>query len=382
MTEQVLARAQAGDEDAFAELVDPFRAELQLHCYRILGSVADAEDALQETLMAAWRGLDQFEGRSSVRAWLYRIATNKSLNVLRGSRPRPLPEATNRLPEPTRHGEPLWLEPYPDVLLGEIPDHAPGPEARYEARETISLAFVAAVQHLTPMQRAALILRDVLGFRAAEAAGILECSTDAVNGLLSRARATITRQLPPGERDRAPLPGSVRERDIVARFTDAYERGDTGAVIALLTDDATLTMPPLPFIYQGRVTVANFLAAICGTRRFRLIPTRANGQPAFGCYLDDDTAPVARAHGLIVLTLSGERIAEITRFLDNSIVSRFGLPRVLPDGALPRNRTGRPQLHMQIAVRPSLAIRMEAADEGSGGRQVRGTGGTATCARS
>ena len=330
MTEQVLARAQSGDPGAFAELVEPFRAELQLHCYRFLGSAADAEDALQETLMAAWRGLGQFEGRSHVRAWLYRIATNTSLNVLRGSRTRPAPEAARHLPEPTRLGEPLWLEPYPDLLLSDLPDSAPGPEARYEAREAISLAFTAAIQHLPPMQRAVLILRDVLGFRAAEAAGILDCSVDAVNGLLKRARATIARELPAGERERSPLPGSPAERRIVARFTDAYERGDTGAVIALLTDDATLTMPPLPFIYQGRRPVADFLTAICATARFRLIPTQANGQPAFGCYLCDPTAPVARAHGLIVLTLSGEQITDITRFLDNSILTRFGLPRVLP----------------------------------------------------
>jgi RNA polymerase sigma-70 factor (TIGR02960 family) len=330
MTEEVLTRARSGDPDAFAELVEPFRAELQLHCYRILGSAADAEDALQETLMAAWRGLGQFEGRSHVRAWLYRIATNRSLNVLRSSKTRAVPEAAGHLPEPTRVGEPLWLEPYPDMLLSEIPDNTPGPEARYEAREAISLAFVAAVQHLPPMQRAVLILRDVLGFRAAEAAGILECSVDTVNGLLKRARATTARELPPGERERAPLPGSAAERRIVGRFTDAYEHGDTKAIIAMLSDDVTLTMPPLPFIYQGRDPVANFLTVICATRQFRLIPTRANGQPAFGCYLSDPTAPVARAHGLMVLTLSGERIVDITRFLDNSILPRFGLSRTLP----------------------------------------------------
>src|SRR5690348_9518536 len=155
MTGQVLARARAGDEDAFAELVAPFRREPHVHCYRILGSVQDAEDVLQETLMAAWRGFDQFEGRATVRAWLYRIDTNKSLNALRASRSRPLPRPASPLPEPTGHGEPLWLEPYPDILLGELPDEAPGPEARYEARESVSLAFLAAVQHLPPMQRAA-----------------------------------------------------------------------------------------------------------------------------------------------------------------------------------------------------------------------------------
>jgi RNA polymerase sigma-70 factor (ECF subfamily) len=330
MTGQLLARAQAGDQDAFAELVDPFRAELQLHCYRILGSAADAEDALQETMMAAWRGLHRFQGRSSLRAWLYRIATNKSLNALRGSRPRPAPEPTRELPEPTRVGEPLWLEPYPDMLLGEIPDTAPGPEARYEARESISLAFIAAVQHLPPAQRAALVLRDVLGFRATEAADILDTSTDAVNGLLKRARTSIARHLAAGQRERAPLPQSARERDIVARFTDAYESGDTAAIVTLLSDDVTLTMPPLPFTYCGRDTVTDFLTAICHTRQFRLIPTRANGQPAFGCYLHDSIAPIAHAHGLIVLTLTADRITEITRFLDNSLLSRFGLPRVLP----------------------------------------------------
>jgi RNA polymerase sigma-70 factor (ECF subfamily) len=280
--------------------------------------------------MAAWRGLDQFQGLASVRAWLYRIATNKSLNAMRGSRSRPLPEAASRLPEPTRRGEPLWLEPYPDILLGEVPDSAPGPEARYEAREAVSMAFVAAIQHLPPMQRAVLIVRDVLGYRATEAAVILDCTVDAVNGLLKRARAGVARELPAGGRERGPLPGSARERDIIARFTDAYERGDVTAIVALLTEDVTLTMPPLPFVYQGRVTIANFLTAICVTRQFRLIPTHANGQPAFGCYLHDDTATVARAHGLIVLTLSGERIAQITRFLDNSILPQFGLPRVLP----------------------------------------------------
>jgi RNA polymerase sigma-70 factor (ECF subfamily) len=342
MTGQLLARARAGDGDAFAELIEPFRRELHVHCYRILGSVADAEDVLQETLMAAWRGLDQFQGRAPMRAWLYRIATNKSLNALRATRARPLPAPASPLPEPTRHGEPLWLEPYPDILLGELPDQAPGPEARYEAREAVSLAFLAALQYLPPMQRAALILRDVLGFRAAEAAETLECTVDTVNGLLKRARANLTRQLPPGGREWSPLPGSAREHEIVSRFTDAYQRSDIGAIVALLTDDAALTMPPLPLEYHGRAAVAGFLAAICGTRHFTLIPTRANGQPAFGCYLYDDTAPIARAHGLLVLTITGDRIAAVTRFLDNSVLSHFGLPRLLPTAAGGLRRHGVP----------------------------------------
>jgi len=334
VTEQLLARARAGDSDAFAELVGPFRRELQVHCYRILGSVADAEDMLQETMMAAWRGVDRFEGRASLRAWLYRIATNKCLNQLRGNRTRFHYAHEIPLPEPTRTVEPIWLDPYPDELLGDIPDTAPGPEARYEARESVSLAFVAALQHLTPGQRTALVLRDVLGFSAAETADILEASLDSVNGALKRARAIIGEHLPAAGQDRPPLPGSVRERQIVARFADVFENGDVASVVDLLTDDAWLTMPPLPFEYQGRAVAARFLSAISfrsGTRQFRLVPTRANGQPAFGCYLRDAHAPIAHAHGLIVLTLARDRISAISRFLDNSVLPQFGLPRTMPD---------------------------------------------------
>jgi RNA polymerase sigma-70 factor (TIGR02960 family) len=333
VTRQLLASARAGDPDAFATLTGPFRRELQVHCYRILGSAADAEDMLQETMMAAWRGLDRFEERASLRTWLHTIATNKCLNHLRASRslvPHP-PEVP--LPEPTRSGEPLWLEPYPDALLGDLPDAAPGPEAVYEARESVSLAFITALQHLAPRQRAALVLRDVLGYRAAETAAILGCTVDAANNLLKRARATIADELPPG-RDEAPLPGSAREQQVTARFADAFEHGDVQAVVALLTDDAWLTMPPLPFEYQGRDRIAHFLYTVAyryGTRRSRLIPTRANGQPAFGRYLFDPRAPVCHAHGLIVLTLAGDRISAITGFTDNSVLPRFGLPRTLPE---------------------------------------------------
>jgi RNA polymerase sigma-70 factor, ECF subfamily len=362
MTEQpgaeadVLARAQAGDGDAFAALAEPFRRELHVHCYRILGSVADAEDVLQETMVAAWRGIDRFEGRSSLRAWLYRIATNQCLNALRGGIRRPtraqrradsppgplgLPAQMGQLPPlpaPATDDEPLWLEPYPDVLLDELPDTAPGPEARYEARETISLAFIAALQHLPPRQRATLVLRDALGFRAAETAGILGCSLDAVNGSLKRARAALAGQLPAGGLSRAPLPGSATERNLLARFTDAFEDGDVGALVAMLTDDAWLTMPPLPFGYRGRDAAAHLLSVVSfrgGTRRFRLVPVRANGQPAFGCYVTDGQAPIAHANGLIMLTLDGDRIAGVTRFLDNSLLARFGLPRTLPEDEPP-----------------------------------------------
>jgi len=205
-----LARAQAGDGQAFQELTAPYRGELQLHCYRILGSLADAEDVMQETLLAAWRGLPQYQGRASLRAWLYRIATNRCLNALRasGRRPRPQPGPPPFTPpEPTRRGEPVWLEPYPDVLLDELPDAAPGPDTRYEAQETITLAFVAAVQHLPPRQRAVLLLRDVLGFRSAEVASMLDTSEASVNSALQRARRTMAAQLPggPGARAAAPL---------------------------------------------------------------------------------------------------------------------------------------------------------------------------------
>ena len=336
MTEPLLARARAGDGDAFAELVAPFRRELQVHCYRILGSTADAEDMLQETMMAAWRGLDGFEERAPLRSWLYRIATNKCLNALRGSARRDSlvpPQAGAGLPEPTRSREPLHLEPFPDSLLGDLADPAPGPEARVELRESVSLAFVAALQQLPPRQRVTLVLRDVLGFRAAETAEILDCSLDAVNNALRRARATVARQLPPGSREHAPLPGSPREQRLVERFTDAFERGDVDGIVALLTSDAWVTMPPLPYEYQGRAAAHFLLSSVSfrnGTRQYRLIATRANGQPAFGCYLRDPQAPIAHAHGLIVLTLSGDQICDVTRFLDNSVLPWFGLPRTLP----------------------------------------------------
>src|SRR5829696_3084481 len=252
VTETALARARAGDEDAFRQLTDPHRRELQLHCYRILGSVQDAEDLVQETLLAAWRGLEAFERRASVRAWLYRIATNRCLNALRARARRPQEvRAMVEPPEPTRRTEPIWLEPYPDALLEDIPDRSPGPEARYEAREAVGLAFISALQNLPPSQRAALVLRDVLGFRTADVASMLETGEAAVKGALQRARATLGGRLPAPDRDRAPLPNSARERELVGRFADAVESGDIDSVVTLLTDDALLTMPPQPLEYQG-----------------------------------------------------------------------------------------------------------------------------------
>ncbi|MGZ4350669.1 MAG: RNA polymerase subunit sigma-70 [Solirubrobacteraceae bacterium] len=331
MTDQMLARARAGDEDAFRELTDPYRRELQWHIYRIVGSVDDAEDLLQETLLAGWRGLGQFQERASVRAWLYRIATNRSLDALRAGRRRPDDQRVTRFPEPTRFNEPVWLAPYPDVLLEGVPDEAPGPEARYEAKETIELAFVVGLQHLPPQQRAVLMLRDVLGYRAAEVAEMLETSEASVNSLLRRARAAFESRLPAAGRERAPLPNSRLERNIVGRFAETVESGDIAGMVALLTDDAWLTMPPLPHAYQGRDAIGAFLRGAEERRgaAMRLIPTRANSQPAFGCYLAASETGAARAFSLFVLTLELDQISAITWFADSSILSQFGLPRIL-----------------------------------------------------
>jgi RNA polymerase sigma-70 factor (TIGR02960 family) len=329
VTEQALEHARAGDEAAFRELTDPYRRELQLHIYRIVGSAQDAEDLLQETLLAAWRGLAGFEERASLRAWLYRIATNRSLDILRASRRRHESRMTD-MPEPTRYGEPIWLQPYPDVLLEGIPDHAPGPEALYEAKEAVALAFIAGLQHLPPQQRAVLVLRDVLGFRAAEVAETLDTTEASVNSLLRRARAAFESRLPASGRDRAPLPNSKLERDIVGRFAEAIETGDTDGVVALLTDDAWLTMPPEPYEYQGHSTIGAFLRDRTVRRGSPLlVPTRANGQPAFGCYFPSPQTEIARPAAMLVLTLEADRIAAITWFGDSSVFPHFGLPRIL-----------------------------------------------------
>ncbi|HME90748.1 MAG TPA: RNA polymerase subunit sigma-70 [Myxococcaceae bacterium] len=330
MTEQTLARARAGDEDAFRELTDPYRRELQLHIYRIVGSAQDAEDLLQETLLAAWRGHEQFQERASLRAWMYRIATNRSLDALRASKRRPDDLQMTQMPEPTRWNEPVWLQPYPDALLAGIPDEAPGPEARYETKEAIALAFIVGLQHLPLQQRAALVLRDVLGYRAREVAEMLQTSEASVNSLLRRARAAFETRLPATGRERAPLPNSKLEREIVGRFAETVENGDIDAMVALLTDDAWLTMPPLPHAYQGPAVIQGFLrGAEVARGALRLVPTRANGQPAFACYLPSAHTDIARPYGLFVLTLQRDRISAITWFADSSVFEQFGLPRVL-----------------------------------------------------
>jgi RNA polymerase sigma-70 factor (ECF subfamily) len=335
----LLERARGGDEAAFGGLVDRYSGELKLHCYRIVGSVQDAEDLVQETLLAAWRGLDRFEGRASLSTWLYRIATNRCLNALRdgGRRPRApgeSPEGTPVPPQPTRLRDPVWLEPYPDTLLDSLVDRSPQPGARYETREAIGLAFMVALQRLPPRQRAVLVLRDVLGFRAREVAVMLDTSEVAVNRALQRARAAIDRTASSAGREAAPLPGSREERELVARFTASFEAGDIPGVLALLAHDAVLTMPPEPLEYEGPHAIGAFLSTVPAggaLERFRLVPTRANGQPAFGCYLRDPRAPIRHAYGLMVLTLSGDHIAAITGFPDTSVFRSFGLPRTLPE---------------------------------------------------
>jgi RNA polymerase sigma-70 factor (ECF subfamily) len=335
-TADLIVKARTGDGDAFRQLTEPHRLELQVHCYRMLGSFQDAEDALQDTLLAAWHGLGAFEGRASVRTWLYRIATNQCLNARRSASRRPAKEwdvPNVEPPEPTRLGEVVWLEPYPDAVLegaieGAI-DVPLGPEVRYEQSEAVSLAFVTALQLLPPRQLAVLILRDVLGFHANEVAVMLDATVDSVNSALKRARASLQRRRHPADREPPPAPDSRSEDAILAKFVHAWESADLDELVALLTDDVFISMPPMPFEYEGRDPVALFCASIFGAgRRFDLVRTRANGQPAFGAYL---RAPNGISHGmgLYVLTLTGDRICAMTRF-DNSVLAWFGLPRSLP----------------------------------------------------
>ena len=323
MTVDLISRARAGDGAAFGELTEPYRRELQVHCYRMLGSLEDAEDALQDTLLAAWRGLGAFEGRASLRTWLYQVATRRCLDARRAAGRRPakawdVPHVEP--PEPTRLGEVVWLQPYPDALIDGLAE----PGARYELAESVSLAFVTACQLLPPRQLAALLLRDVLGFSAAEVAAMLDVTLDAANSALKRARAGLQRS-----RGAAPSAGSRVDAEVVARFVRAWEAADVAGLVDLLTDDVFMSMPPMPFEYHGRDAVARFSAALFdGGRRFDLVATRANGQPAFGAYLRAP-AGLRRGVGLYVLGLRGDRISALTRF-ESSTLPRFGLPRSLP----------------------------------------------------
>ena len=330
----LLEAARAGDEDAFARLVGPYRAQLRAHCYRMLGSLPDAEDALQETLLRAWRGLARFEGRSSFRSWLYTIATNASLRTIERRPKRVLP--IDYAPAADPHDGPaealtesVWLEPYPDAELG-LDAELLGPDARYEQRESVELAFTAALQHLPARQRAVLILRDVLGFSARETAEALETTPVSVDSALQRAHRTVAERAP-ARSQQATLRalGDRALRELVGRFADAWERHDVDTVVALLAEDARMTMPPQPSWYRGRDAIATFLHRwpLSPDKRFRLVPTGANGQPAFAGYIWDEGASSFVAESIVVLTLRDDRIEEITAFRTPELFPLFGLRR-------------------------------------------------------
>ena len=333
VTADLLSRARAGDGEAFRELTGPHRRELQVYCYRMLGSFADAEDAVQETMLAAWQGIGGYtEERASLRTWLYKIATNRCLNARRAASRRPAREwdmSRFEPPVPTPRDEPVWLQPFPDAFLEDAVDQPLGPEARYEQSEAISLAFVAALQVLPPRQVAVLILRDVLGFHASEVAEMLEVTVPSVNSALKRARASLQRRQHAAGHQPPPAAGSPAEDAIVAMFARAWESADLDALVALLTDDVFIAMPPEPFGYEGRDAVARYCARLFAAgRRFDLVPARANGQPAFGVYLRGP-AGIRHATAFYVLTLAGGQICAITRF-EASVLPWFGLPRSLP----------------------------------------------------
>jgi RNA polymerase sigma-70 factor, ECF subfamily len=331
----LLQAARAGDEAAFARVLEPYRAELHAHCYRMLGSMHDAEDALQEATLRAWRGLERFEGRSSLRSWLYRIATNACLRAIERRPARVLPIDYGPAADPhdglaARVTESVWVEPYADDEDGPS-----APAARYERRESIELAFVAALQHLPARQRAVLILRDVLGFSARKVADTLESSPGAIDSALQRAHASVQSRLPE-QSQQATLRalGDERLSEIVGVYVDAWERGDVEALVELLAQDARITMPPIPTWYEGRDAVASFLGerVLRSGRPWRLLPIRANGMVAFAQYMRDEQTQRLLAHGITVLTLRGEQIEEITAFLTPELFSRFGLPSELAAG--------------------------------------------------
>jgi RNA polymerase sigma-70 factor, ECF subfamily len=331
----LVAAARRGDDDAFARLTGPYRGELHAHCYRMLGSAADAEDALQETLLRAWRGLAGFEGRSSVRSWLYKVATNACLRAIERRPRRVLPVDYGPAADPhdglgAPVTEAVWLEPYPDERLGLAAGLA-SPEARYEQREGVELAFIAALQHLPARQRAVLILRDVLGFSARETAAALDTTPVSVDSALQRAHKTVAERLPEQSQQatlRSLEDGALRQ--VVRRYVAAWERNDVAAVVALLAEDAKLVMPPLPAWYRGRDQVGVFLdGLLAAPARWRLVPARANGQLAFGAYAWDDQAQAFLPRAVDVLTLRGTQIQEITAFLGPDAFGGFGLPAAL-----------------------------------------------------
>ena len=329
-------RGQSGDQDAFQELVEPYRYQLQVHCYRMLGSFQEAEDLVQETFLRAWRARERFEGRTSLRNWLYRIATNACLNALatRSMSQRLMPDAygppatATELPIGKPATDIAWLEPYPDAALPDVADDAPGPEARYEMHESVQLAFVAAIQQLPPRQRAVLLLRDVLGWSASEAAELLESTVASVNSALQRARASVEARAPHADTVESDT-SDAKQRDLLGRYVKAWEASDIESLVMLLREDAVLSMPPWPQWYRGRDAIRRFLTwGMREGRRFRLVATRANGQPAFGHYMwqAEHAAAPFEAHALIVLTFAGSTISALTIFVDKQLVTKFGLP--------------------------------------------------------
>jgi RNA polymerase sigma-70 factor (ECF subfamily) len=336
----LLASAKGGDRQAFQQLTEPHRRELQVHCYRILGSFHDAEDLVQETLLRAWRGLRGFDGRASTRYWLYRIATNACLNALasRANARRVLPEthgpASEQMPDREPASDINWLEPYPDSALEHVADNAPGPAARYEMREAVQLAFIAAIQLLPPRQRAALVLSDVLGWSAAECARLLDSSVAAINSALQRARVTLEERLPESP-PRLAVPESEAHRALLERYVRAWENTDVDGFTALLREDAVMSMPPWKQWYRGRTAIAAFFRRTArpgGHAPFRLVPTAANRQPAFAFY-SRWQSPEWRFHSIQLLTLQEQSIVVMTSFVMPSLASAFDLPVVLPDAS-------------------------------------------------
>jgi RNA polymerase sigma-70 factor (ECF subfamily) len=330
VSDTVPDQSLAGDEAAFAELLGRHRRELHLYCYRMLGSVTDADDLVQETIIAAWRGRADFAGRSSLRVWLYRIATNRCLNAIRDAKRRPpvAPAPPFEPPGPSGWGEVTWLQPYPDTWLS--PGRHPGPAEHYEAREGVELAFIAALQRLPARQTAAVILGDVMGYSRDEVAVMLGTTATIVKGLLQRARTSLAQSHGTGGPP-PPAAGSATERELARRFAHAFSADDVPGVIALLTDDAWLTMPPAPHEYHRAEAIAGFLrasAAARSGRRFVLQPERFNGQLAFACSLAPSGHPSRPDAGILVLTLRGNRIGGITRFLDPALPGRFRLDAV------------------------------------------------------
>jgi RNA polymerase sigma-70 factor (ECF subfamily) len=331
----LLKAAREGDRDAFGRLVEPFRRELHAHCYRMLGSYSDAEDALQEALLRAWRGLSRFEGRSSFRSWLYRIATNACLRAIERSPKRVLPidyapaaDPDARLAEAVT--EPVWLEAYPDTNRGL--EGFAGPDARYEQREAIELAFIAALQYLPARQRAVLVLRDVLGFSARETAHVLETTPVSVDSALQRAHKTVDARLPSHtQQETLRLIGDDELSQLVGRYVAAWERNDVDAVVSMLAEDARLVMPPLPTWVGGRDRVAAFLRryTFSGAKRWRMLPTSANGQPAFATYRWDEQTAAFMPHSLSVLTLRDGEVEEITAFMTHALFPHFDLPGLI-----------------------------------------------------